>query len=395
MCPTAKRSAKTARTPASGQASTPPPAPPAPGLRDVTAVQSAISLIEHDHLYYRGIPIDELADHGTFEEVVHLLWYARLPTREELIELKEQIATSSQLPPGLVELMKAFPRRTTPMEVLRTAVSSLAMYDAESEDMSPVANNRKAVRLLGQVASVVAAYDRIRNDRQPIPPRGDLSLAANFLYMLRGIMPDPLAVRALDKAYILHADHELNASTFTARVTASTLSDLHSCITAAIGALKGPLHGGANAQVMKMLNEIGRTEAVEPYIHRKIACAERIPGFGHAVYRTGDPRSRHLREISRQLGSLTAQEQWYDMSVQIEDLVTASTGLHPNVDFYSASIYHYLSIPTDLFTPIFVIARTAGWVAHIFEQYAHNVLLRPRAQYIGLRGQHWTLIDRR
>lgn len=371
------------------------PAGVATGMREVVALTSAIASIEGDVLTYRGINVDELAEHGTFEEIVYLLWYGKLPTREQLIDLREAIANSAALPQGLVELMRAFPRRTTPMEVLRTAVSSLAMFDAESEDMSPTANNRKAIRLLGQIASIVAAYERIRNDRAPVPPRGDLSLAANFLYMLRGIMPDPLAVRALDKAYILHADHELNASTFAARVTASTLSDMHSCVTAAICALKGPLHGGANEQVMKMLDEIGQPDHVEAYIHQKLANKEKIYGFGHAVYKNGDPRAKHLREMSRQLGKLTNQEQWYEMSVKIEELVVAAKGIKPNVDFYSASVYHYLNIATDLFTPIFAISRTSGWVAHVLEQYENNKLIRPRAEYVGPREQHWVMIDQR
>jgi len=368
---------------------------PAEGLRDIVALQSAICSIDNGILTYRGINIDELAENGTFEEIVHLLWFGKLPTKDELITLREGIAASSTLPPGLVSMMKAFPRRTTPMEGLRTAVSALAMFDSEAEDMSVAANNRKAVRLQGQIASVVAAYDRIRNDREPVVPRPDFNLAANFLYMLRGIMPDPLAVRALDKAYILHADHELNASTFAARVAAGTMTDLHSCVTAAIGALKGPLHGGANEQVMRMLNDIGRPDQVEAFIQAKLASKEKIMGFGHPVYKQGDPRAKHLREMSRQLGKLTNQEQWYQMSVKIEEMVAAVKDLKPNVDFYSASVYHYLNIRSDLFTPIFAIGRASGWMAHTLEQYAHNKLIRPRAQYIGPKDQHWVPIDKR
>jgi len=367
----------------------------ASGLRDVVAVQSKICAIENDMLYYRGITIDELAENGTFEEVVYLLWHGRLPKQNELDQFRQQIAVHAALPQGLIEVMKTFPRRTTPMEGLRTAVSALATFDAESEDMSEAANMRKAIRLQGQLASIVAAFERIRNDREPIPPRNDLSLAANFLYMLRGIVPDPLSVRALDKAFILHADHELNASTFTARVAAGTLTDLHSAIVAAICALKGPLHGGANEQVMKMLNEIGHTDRVEPYIRQKMASKEKIMGFGHAVYKNGDPRAKHLREMSRQLGKLTSQENWYKMSTMIEELVTSAKGLKPNVDFYSASVYHYLNIASDLFTPIFAISRNAGWVAHTLEQFTNNKLIRPRAEYIGPRDQHWTAIEAR
>ena len=371
------------------------PASVASGLRDVVALSSSVCSIEDGVLSYRGINIDELADHGTFEEVIFLLWHGKLPNVDELRYLREQIAVNAVMPPGLIEMMKNFPRRTTPMEVLRTAVSSLAMFDPEAEDMSGVANQRKAIRLQGQMASIVAAYDRIRNDRSPIPPRNDLSLAANFLYMLRGVLPDPLSVRALDKAYILHADHELNASTFTARVAAATLTDMHSAITAAICALKGPLHGGANEQVMRMLNEIGSPDRVEAVIHGKLANKEKIMGFGHAVYKDGDPRAKHLREMSRQLGKLTDQEQWYNMSIKIEELVTATKGLKPNVDFYSASVYHYLNIASDLFTPIFAISRNSGWVAHVLEQYGNNKLMRPRAEYLGPRDQHWVPIEDR
>jgi citrate synthase len=374
----------------------PPPAPAATaGLRDVVALASSVTSIEDGVLSYRGINIDELAENATFEEVIHLLWYGALPTRDELESLRQAIATHAALPQGLIEVMKTFPRRTTPMEGLRTAISALATFDAESEDMSEGANARKAVRIQGQIASAVAAYERIRNDREPIGPRPELSLAGNFLYMLRGIMPDPLSVRALDKAFILHADHELNASTFAARVAAATLTDMHSAVVAAICALKGPLHGGANEQVMRMLNEIGHPDHVDAYIRAKLQGKEKVMGFGHAVYKNGDPRAKHLREMSRQLGKLTSQEQWYKMSVMIEELVTGAKGLKPNVDFYSASVYHYLNIAGDLFTPIFAISRTSGWVAHVLEQYANNKLIRPRAEYVGPRDQHYVGIDKR
>lgn len=365
------------------------------GLRDVVALPSTITSIEDGVLAYRGINIDELAENATFEEVIHLLWYGKLPARSQLDELRTVIATQADLPRGLIDMMKTFPRRTTPMEALRTAVSALATFDAESEDMSEAANARKAVRIQGEIASIVAAYDRIRNDREPIAPRHDLSLAGNFLYMLRGIVPDPLSVRALDKAFILHADHELNASTFAARVAAATLTDMHSAVVAAICALKGPLHGGANQQVMKMLNEIGHPDRVDAYIRNKLSTKEKIMGFGHAVYKNGDPRAKHLREMSRQLGKLTNQENWYKMSVAIEEIVTPAKSLKPNVDFYSASVYHYLNIASDLFTPIFAISRTSGWLAHILEQYANNKLIRPRAEYIGERDQHYVAIDKR
>jgi citrate synthase len=375
--------------------SQPASSPSTAGLRDVVALPSSITSIEDGVLAYRGINIDELAENASFEEVIHLLWHGSLPTKSQLEAIRSAIATQADLPQGLAVLMKTFPRRTTPMEGLRTAISALATFDAESEDMSDAANARKAIRIQGQIASVVAAYDRIRNDRDPIAPRHDLSLAANFLYMLRGIVPDPLSVRALDKAFILHADHELNASTFAARVAAATLTDMHSAVVAAICALKGPLHGGANQQVMKMLNEIGHPDRVDVYIRHKLETKEKIMGFGHAVYKNGDPRAKHLREMSRQLGKLTNQENWYEMSIAIEQIVTGAKGLKPNVDFYSASVYHYLNIASDLFTPIFAISRTSGWLAHILEQYGNNKLIRPRAEYVGKRDQHYAGMDQR
>ncbi len=372
-----------------------PPAAPGSGLRDVIALSSDICSIENGVLTYRGINIDELAGNGTFEEIVHLLWYGRLPRREELEAFRRAIVRETRLPDALVAIMKSFPRRAQSMEALRTAASAMAIYDPESEDMSQAANRRKAIRILGRMAGIVAAYDRIRNDREPLAPRDDLSLAANFLYLRTGQVPDPLAASALDKAYILHSDHELNASTFTARVAAATLTDMHSAVIAAICALKGPLHGGANEQVMKMLNEIGSTAEVDPYLRNKFEHHEKIMGFGHAVYKNGDPRAKHLKEMSRQLGELTRQKHWYEMSAKIEDMVGQTKGLKANVDFYSASVYHYLNIPADLFTPIFAVSRTSGWIAHILEQYARNKLIRPRAEYIGPRDQHWTPLDQR
>jgi len=377
-------------------ATTPVPAPvAAAGLRDIVVLASSITSIENGVLCYRGINIDELAEDASFEEVIHLLWHGRLPKRAELDDLRQALASSCALPLGLVEVMKSLPRRTTPMEGLKTAMAVLATFDAESEDMSEAANARKAIRIQGQIGSAVAAFERIRNNRPPLVPRPELTLAGNFLYMLRGVMPDPLSVRALDKAFILHADHELNASTFAARVAAATLTDMHSAVVAAICALKGPLHGGANEQVMKTLNDIGHPDHVEAYIRSMLQTKEKVMGFGHAVYKTGDPRAKHLREMSRQLGKLTNQEQWYKMSVMIEELVTGAKGLKPNVDFYSASVYHYLNIASDLFTPVFAISRTSGWIAHILEQYANNKLIRPRAEYTGLRDQHYVGVEKR
>lgn len=281
------------------------------------------------------------------------------------------------------------------MAALRTGISLLALYDDEADDMSEEANRRKAIRLQAKVATFVAAFARIRKGQEPVKPRKDLNFAANFLYMLNGKEPEPIEVEAIDKALILHADHELNASTFTARVCVATLSDIYSGITAAIGALKGPLHGGANEQVMKMLTEIGTEENAIPYVQDKLAKKEKIMGMGHRVYRKGDPRAKFLKRMSEELTKLTGQPQWYNMSVKIEEYIKKEKGLPANVDFYSASVYHSLGIDHDLFTPIFAVSRMSGWVAHILEQYADNRLIRPRAEYVGPSIQEYVEIDQR
>ncbi|SDZ54425.1 citrate synthase [Evansella caseinilytica] len=281
------------------------------------------------------------------------------------------------------------------MAALRTAVSSLALYDEAADDMSEEANRQKALKLQAQLPTLVAAFSRIREGKAPVPPRSDLSFAANFLYMLNGEVPDDISEKAIDKALVLHADHELNASTFTARVCVATLSDMYSGITAAIGALKGPLHGGANERVMKMLSEIGDTANVESYIMDALNRKVKIMGFGHRVYKDGDPRAKHLREMSRQLTTITGESKWYEMSVKIEEIVTKEKGLLPNVDFYSASVYHSLGIEHDLFTPIFAVSRVSGWIAHILEQYENNRLIRPRAEYTGPSQQTWVPIENR
>jgi citrate synthase len=282
-----------------------------------------------------------------------------------------------------------------PMAALRTAVSSLGLYDEEADVMEDEANYRKSIRLQAKMPALVAAFARIRKGLEPIAPRKDLGFAANFLYMLKGEEPDDIAVEAFNKALVLHADHELNASTFTARVCVATLSDVYSGVTAAIGALKGPLHGGANEQVMKMLSEIGSVENVDSYIHEKLENKEKIMGFGHRVYRQGDPRAKHLKEMSQKLTELTGEPQYYEMSIKIEDIVTSEKGLPPNVDFYSASVYHSLGIDHDLFTPIFAVSRVSGWLAHILEQYSNNRLIRPRAEYTGPGMQTYVSVEER
>jgi citrate synthase len=366
------------------------------GLEGVVATTSSISSIIDDTLTYVGYNIDDLAVNASFEEVIYLLWHLKLPNSEQLAKLKEQLAENAALPQGVIEHFNMYPIHDVhPMAALRSAVSLLGLYDEEADIMDPEANYRKAIRLQAKMPSIVAAFARVRKGLEPITPRKDLDFAANFLYMLTGKEPEPIAVEAMNKALVLHADHELNASTFTARVCVATLSDVYSGITAAIGALKGPLHGGANEAVMKMLTEIGTLENVEPYIRGKLANKEKIMGFGHRVYRKGDPRAKHLREMSKKLTELTGQPELYEMSVNIEKIVTGEKKLPPNVDFYSASVYHSLGIDHDLMTPIFAVSRVSGWLAHILEQYDNNRLIRPRAEYTGPGMQKYIPIEQR
>jgi citrate synthase len=360
---------------------------PKAGLEDVIATTSAICFLDGDRgvLAYCGYDIHELAAQATFEEVCYLLWHRRLPTRSELGDLQSQLAAARRLPEPVVRLMRSLPS-VDGMDALRTVASALGHYDPEVDDVSPAAQHRKAVRLTAQIASVVAAWGRLQAGGGTIDPDPAMSHAANFLYMLMGERPNALSTRAFDVALILHADHELNASTFAARVAAATLTDIYSAVVAGIGTLKGPLHGGANADVMRMLLELGPTaapERVDAVIRAKLAAKEKIPGFGHRVYRTEDPRATHLRRMSRDLGKRAGVTAWYDMSERIEALVKGEKKLNPNVDFYSASTYYTLGIPLDLYTPIFAVSRISGWTAHILEQYANNRLIRPRAEYIG------------
>jgi citrate synthase len=347
------------------------------GLEGIVATTSSISSIIDGVLTYRGIDIDDLAEHASFEEVAYLLWYGKLPNEAELKQLQQQLSASAPIPDEVVRAIKLYPAGTNSMAALRTAVSSLALYDAEANEMSAEANLRKAIKLQAQLPTVVAAFARIREGKEPIAPKSGVSVAYNFLYMLTGEEPEQVAVKALDQALVLHADHELNASTFAA------LSDIYSGVTSAIGALKGPLHGGANEAVMVMLEEIGSLANVETYINEKLNNKVKIMGFGHRVYKNGDPRAKHLQKMSQELGKLTGNTELYEMSIKIEEIVTGKKGLKPNVDFYSASVYTTLGIPRDLFTPIFAISRLSGWTAHILEQYENNRLIRPRAEYTG------------
>jgi citrate synthase len=369
------------------------------GLEGITAANSGICYIDGDQgvLAYRGIDIHELADHSTFEEVCYLLWFGRLPNRSELQELKLNLARERKLDASIISLLHQAPKHALPMDVLRTIISALAFYDPEEKVNDHEANVRKAIRLTAQLAYVVAAYDRIRKGKPLVEPDRSLSHAGNFLHMLNGEIPSDTAERAFDIALILHADHELNASTFAARVVAATLSDMHSAVTAAIGALKGPLHGGANEAVFRILEAI-ETSGADPvdYIKGMLAQKKKIPGFGHRVYHTEDPRATHLRRMSQDLGKSSGNAKWFEISRKIEEFIVADRKLNANVDFYSASTYHTLGIDIDLFTPVFAVSRVGGWTAHVIEQLNDNRLIRPRADYHGpTYPNHYVAMEKR
>jgi len=367
------------------------------GLEDVIAANSAICDIigPEGKLTYRGIDIHDLARHSSFEETTYLLWFGHLPSQEALRQLSSDLAAHRALPREVLELMRQFPRGATPMDSLRTAVSALAFYDPQAHDASNEANVQKAIRVTAQTATIVAALEQLRRGRQPVEPSARGSHAENFLRMLFAAEPEPIQVRAMDLALILHADHELNASTFAARVTAATLADMYSAVVSAIGALAGPLHGGANEQVMKMLQKIGEPARVEAFVTETLQAHKKVSGFGHRVYRTEDPRATHLRQMSRELGEKAGNLRWYEISRKLEEVVMAQKHLYANVDFYSASTYFMMGIPTDLFTPVFAVSRVSGWTAHILEQYADNRLIRPRAEYIGEKNVPYVPIDQR
>lgn len=356
------------------------------GLEGVVATTSSICYIDGDKgvLAYRGYDIHDLADHSTFEEVCYLLWFGRLPNAEELKQLKRRMAEERQVNAAIIDGLRRVPKHVPPMEMLRTLVSELSYYDLEHNKNDHDANINKAIRLTSQIAMLVANYDRVRKGKPIVEPDRSLSHAANFLLLLNGTQPSPTAERAFDIALILHADHELNASTFAARVTAATLSDMHSAITSAIGTLKGPLHGGANEAVFKILMEINAAGA-DPvdYVKGMLAQKKKVPGFGHRVYHTEDPRATHLRQMSHDLGHSSGDPKWFEWSNKIEEFIKADKKLNANVDFYSASTYHTLGIEVDLFTPIFAVSRVSGWTAHVIEQLDDNRLIRPRADYVG------------
>ncbi len=367
------------------------------GLEGVVATESEICYIDGElgFLSYQGFNIHVLADNATFEEVIWLLWNGRLPRKAELESLKAGLVAARPIPAEVTKFLASVPK-ASPMDVLRTAVSMLSLYDPEANANTPEANHDKACKLMAQTSTIVTTFGRLRNGKQPIPGDPNLGFAANFLYTLLDRKPDDVMERAFDVALILHADHELNASTFAARVTAATLSDIYSAATSAIGALKGPLHGGANEDVIRMLLAAEDVDSALDTIRNRLSLKVKIPGFGHRVYRTEDPRATHLRVLSEELGKRTGQEQLFKTSKAIEETVKELKGLNANVDFYSASTYYSLGIPIDLFTPIFAVSRMSGWTAHILEQYRNNRLIRPRAEYIGKSvGQSWVPIESR
>lgn len=356
------------------------------GLEGIVATTSSICWIDGDAgvLSYRGIDIHELASKSTFEETTYLLWNGKLPTKAELESFSKEMADARTMDPAILSLLKSVPASASPMEVLRTAVSLLSIYDADEKSVTHAGNLRKSFRLTSQIAMIVALFDRIRKGKTIVEADQTLTHAGNFLWMLNGEKPSSTATRALDIALILHADHELNASTFAARVIAATMSDMHSAITGAIGALKGPLHGGANEATMKLLFAIDEAgEDPVEHVKQMFATKQKISGFGHRVYHTEDPRATHLRRMSEELGKAAGNTKWFDMSKQIEGFVKTEKKLNANVDFYSASTYTTLGIDIDLFTPIFAISRIAGWAAHVIEQHDDNRLIRPRADYTG------------
>ncbi len=368
------------------------------GLEGVVATSSKICYIDGDKgvLSYAGYNIHTLADHASFEEVIYLLWHGKLPVADELRKLKTSLTAERDLPAEVTAFLKNVPKSASAMDVLRTAISMLSLYDPQAGDMSPEANTQKATRLMARVATIVTSFDRLRNGKEVIPGDQALGHAANFLYTLTGKKPDDVMERVFDVALILHADHELNASTFAARVTAATLSDIYSAVTSAIGALKGPLHGGANEAVIQMLLKTSSSEDAVAKVKSNLDNKIKIPGFGHRVYHTADPRAIHLKKMSQELAKRTGHGELYEKSTRVETTVKDLKNLNANVDFYSASTYYSLGIPVDLFTPIFAVSRMSGWTAHILEQYRNNRLIRPRADYTGeADGRPWTPLNER
>ncbi len=369
----------------------------AAGLRGVVAAQSSIGDVngEQGILIYQGYDIHDLAEHSTFEEVVFLLWNRRLPSKVELEQVSSDIRANYDVPSEVIEMMKAFPKDADPMDVLRTSISALDFYDKDGHGTDRENAMKAAIKLTGQIGTIAAAWDRIRNGNEPVTPDMSRSIADNFLYMLRGEAADADEVRMFDVALILHADHELNASTFTTRVVSGTLADMYGAVTAGIAALAGPLHGGANTAVMKMLIEIDDLDKVDAFIDAALESKRKIMGIGHAVYKTEDPRATWLRKYSQKMAEKKGESKWFAMSQRIEQLMHEKKGMFPNVDFYSASTYYLMGIALDMFTPIFAVSRISGWTGHILEQYANNKLIRPRAEYIGARDLKYVPVNER
>ncbi len=373
------------------------------GLDGVYIDESAICFIDgaKGELIYSGYDIRELAGKASFEEVTYLLWNGELPTSSQLEEFRAALAPNFEIPEAVYELYRSLPTDTAPMHALRSAVSLVAGFDEDADGVDAENVHRIGLKLLAQFPLLAAAFQRIREGKEPVAPRADLSVAGNFLYTLTGEEPTPAATRVMDVALVLHAEHGSNASTFVARATASTLTDVYSAITAAVGALKGPLHGGANTAVMQALEEIGSLEAVEPYVMGVLGkSGGRVMGFGHRVYKVTDPRAQILKEVSRNLAEESGDSKWFEMSLEMERVMDREMGkkgkeVKPNVDFFSASVYRMLGFPGDMYTPIFAVARIAGWMAHLYEQYADNRIMRPRLVYTGPRGKRFTPIDER
>jgi citrate synthase len=365
------------------------------GLEGVLACTSQISTIHGSTLLYRGYRIEDLAAHAGFEEVVHLLWEGRLPTRRELESLSGELGRAAPLPPSSFGWFHGLPTQVHPMDFLHAVVAGLSLHDPDANVIEDKANRRKAIRLTARLSSIITAYHRVRSGQWPVQPDPSRSIAWNFLNGLLEGEPDPALVRDLDCCLVLHADHELNASAFSARVTSSTLSGLYSSVMAAIGTLKGPLHGGANEQVIRMLLEIGKPEQVDAYLDEALAGKRKVMGFGHRVYKEGDPRAKVLKAMSQRLTEQAGCGHLFEMSARLEERMTNEKGLIPNVDFYSATVYYAMKIPADLFTPLFAASRVAGWCAHVMEQYANNRIYRPRALYAGPTGLTWVPIGDR
>ena len=380
-----------------GAAQAPPPIK-ARGLEGVIALDSEISFIDgqQGELVYRGYDIHDLAKHTSFEEVAYLLWNGVLPTQRQLDEIHQFLRAERELPPMVIDVLRLTPEDANPMAALRTSVSALAHFDGEADEMNPEANYRKAIRLTARIPTIIAAFDRLRKGKEPISPLKTGSTAFNFLYMLNGEEPGPSAEHTFDVCLVLHAEHGLNASTFTGRVIGSTLSDIYSAIAGAIGALKGPLHGGANIKVMEMLFELDQT-GMDPaaFVRGKLERKERVMGFGHRVYKVLDPRAAILREMVEALSEERGTRKWFEYSMKMMETMVGEKNIYPNVDFFSASVYYMLGVDIDLYTPLFVMSRITGWTAHLLEQWSDNRLIRPRAEYVGPRGLTVTPIDRR